>query len=118
MTQDPLPRIIRNIRQLVAAYSKPLAGDIQAEIEAIPEETICVVFSLHTEPYHMGSLELIQRHAQAHRMATDLHHHLTSYLHLGCNHETFRMIKTNWMNAERLEQMLRLELYERLEDKQ
>jgi len=118
MTQDPLPRIIRNRRQRRAAYSRPFAGDIQAEIEAIPEKTICVIFSLDPEPYHMSSLELIEQHARAHRMARDLLHHLTCFLHLSPLDDTFLMLRKNWMNAERLEQILRLELYERLEGKE
>ena len=118
MTQDPLPRIIRNRRQRMQAYSRPFAGDIQAEIEAIPEQTICVIFSLDPEPYHMSSWQLIEQHACAHRMARDLLHHLTCYLHLSPLNETFLMIRKNWMNAERLAQILRLELHERLEGKE
>lgn len=118
MTQDPLPRIIRNRRQRRAAYSRPFAGDIQAEIEAIPEHTICVIFSLDPEPYHMSNSELIHQALTASRMASDLHHHLTCYLHLSPLNETFLMIRKNWMNAERLAQILRLELHERLEAKQ
>ena len=116
MTQDLLPRIIRNRRERRAAYSKPFAGDIQAEIEAIPEKTICVIFSLDPEPYHMSSWELIEQHAQAHRRSRDLLHHLTCFLHLEETDDTFLMLRKNWMNAERLEQMLRLELHQRLEE--
>ncbi len=118
MTQDPLPRIIRNRRERMQAYSRPLSAEIRDEIKSIPKKTICVIFDLDPEPYHMSSWELIHKHARAHRMATDLYHHVTCYLHLSEDHPTFQMIRKNWINAERLEQILRGELYGRLEGKE
>ena len=116
MTQDPLPRIIGKRRQRMQAYSRPFSAEIRDEIKAISKHTICVIFDLDPEPYHMSSWQLIHQHARAHRMATDLYHHLTCHLHLSEDHPTFLMLRKNWMNAERLEQMLRLELHQRLEE--
>ncbi len=109
MTQDPLPKF----KKRREAYSRPFADHIQAEIAAIPKSTIYVIFEIDTRPMHMPSLELIERHAQAYKMSLDLLHHLQCYLHLPDQHPTFLMIRQNWMNAQRLTQILELELFSR-----